>query len=92
METVDWWSNLFLDFCKHKNVLKLLTSLPKTLYITEGSLYKDYVSTFTLDTNYQAIYNQLLNLEYEGKPLVAVREHLVKSKTLWHKIWIIEKV
>ena len=56
----------------------------KPLRYTEGTAFKDYVATFTLDTITCTVYKKLLNKGF------SISERIFKGDdNLWYKVWII---
>ena len=72
---------------------KLLQDTKRCLYVTEGSVFPDYVSSFQLDTIRSAFAERLLNIATKAinKSLYCIKVSVEKDgSNLWHKVWEID--
>ena len=73
---------------------KLLQDPKMCLYVTEGSTFPDYVSSFQLDTIRTAFAERLLMIASSvlHKSTYCIKTYLEKDKgsNLWHKVWEID--
>lgn len=73
---------------------KLLQDPKTCLYVTEGSAFPDYVSSFQLDTIRTAFAEKLLTIATKviDKSLYCIKTYIEKDKgsNLWHKVWMID--
>lgn len=73
---------------------KLLQDPKRYLYITEGSTFPDYVSSFQLDTIRTAFAERLLMIASRAfnKSTYCIKTYIEKDKgsNLWHKVWLID--
>ena len=73
---------------------KLLQDPKRYLYITEGSTFPDYVSSFQLDTIRTAFAEKLLMIASRvfNKSTYCIKTYIEKDKSsnLWHKVWLID--
>jgi hypothetical protein len=73
---------------------KLLQDPKMCLYVTEGSTFPDYVSSFQLDTIRTAFAERLLMIASRAfnKSTYCIKTYIEKDKgsNLWHKVWEID--
>ena len=73
---------------------KLLQDPKMCLYVTEGSAFPDYVSSFQLDTIRTAFAERLLMIASRvfNKSTYCIKTYIEKDKgsNLWHKVWMID--
>ena len=72
---------------------KLLQDTKRCLYVTEGSAFPDYVSSFQLDTIRTAFAERLLMIATKAinKSLYCIKTYVEKDgNNLWHKVWMID--
>ena len=73
---------------------KLLQDIKRCLYVTEGSVFPDYVSSFQLDTIRTAFAEKLLMIASRAfnKSTFCIKTYIEKDKSsnLWHKVWMID--
>lgn len=72
---------------------KLLQDTKRCLYVTEGSVFPDYVSSFQLDTIRTAFAERLLMIATKAinKSLYCIKTYIEKDgSNLWHKVWEID--
>lgn len=72
---------------------KLLQDTKRCLYVTEGSVFPDYVSSFQLDMIRTAFAERLLLIATKAinKSLYCIKTYVEKDKSnLWHKVWLID--
>ena len=72
---------------------KLLQDTKRCLYVTEGSDFPDYVSSFQLDTIRTAFAERLLAIATKAinKSLYCIKVSVEKDgSNLWHKVWTID--
>lgn len=72
---------------------KLLQDTKRCLYVTEGSVFSDYVSSFQLDTTRTAFAERLLLIATKAinKSLYCIKTYVEKDgNNLWHKVWLID--
>lgn len=72
---------------------KLLQDTKRCLYVTEGSVFPDYVSSFQLDTIRTAFAEKLLKIATKAinKSLYCIKTYVEKDgSNLWHKVWEID--
>lgn len=73
---------------------KLLQDPKMCLYVTEGSTFPDYVSSFQLDTIRTAFAEKLLMIASRAfnKSTYCIKTYIEKDKgsNLWHKVWLID--
>ena len=72
---------------------KLLQDTKRCLYVTEGSTFPDYVSSFQLDTIRTALAEKLLTIATKAinKSLYCIKVSIEKDRSnLWHKVWMID--
>ena len=73
---------------------KLLQDTKRCLYVTEGSVFPDYVSSFQLDTIRTAFAEKLLMIASRvlNKSTYCIKTYIEKDKgsNLWHKVWLID--
>lgn len=73
---------------------KLLQDPKMCLYVTEGSTFPDYVSSFQLDTIRTAFAEKLLMIASRvlNKSTYCIKTYIEKDKgsNLWHKVWLID--
>lgn len=72
---------------------KLLQDTKRCLYVTEGSAFPDYVSSFQLDTIRTAFAERLLMIASKvfNKSTYCIKTYIEKDKSnLWHKVWLID--
>lgn len=72
---------------------KLLQDTKRCLYVTEGSVFPDYVSSFQLDTIRTAFAEKLLMIATKAinKSLYSIKVSIEKDRSnLWHKVWLID--
>lgn len=72
---------------------KLLQDTKRCLYVTEGSVFPDYVSSFQLDTTRTAFAERLLMIATKAinKSLYCIKTYVEKDgSNLWHKVWMID--
>lgn len=64
------------------------------LYVTEGSAFPDYVSSFQLDTIRTAFAEKLLMIASRAfnKSTYCIKTYIEKDRSnLWHKVWMIDR-
>lgn len=74
-------------------VNKLLNDPKRCLYVTEGSAFPDYVSSFQLDTIRTAFAEKLLMIASKvlNKSTYCIKVFVEKDRSnLWHKVWMID--
>ena len=72
---------------------KLLQDPKMCLYVTEGSTFPDYVSSFQLDTIRTAFAEKLLMIASRvfNKSTYCIKTYVEKDRSnLWHKVWLID--
>lgn len=72
---------------------KLLQDTKRCLYVTEGSVFPDYVSSFQLDTIRTAFAEKLLMIVSSvlHKSTYCIKISVEKDRSnLWHKVWMID--
>lgn len=72
---------------------KLLQDTKRCLYVTEGSVFPDYASSFQLDTIRTAFAERLLMIATKAinKSLYCIKTYVEKDgSNLWHKVWEID--
>lgn len=73
---------------------KLLQDTKRCLYVTEGSTFPDYVSSFQLDTIRTAFAEKLLMIASRAfnKSTYCIKTYIEKDNdsNLWHKVWLID--
>ena len=72
---------------------KLLQDTKRCLYVTEGSVFPDYVSSFQLDTIRTAFAERLLMITSSvlHKSTYCIKISAEKDRSnLWHKVWMID--
>lgn len=73
---------------------KLLVDPKTCLYVTEGSTFPDYVSSFQLDSIRTDFAEKLLMIDTKAstKSLYCIKTYIEKDKgsNLWHKVWEID--
>lgn len=72
---------------------KLLQDTKRCLYVTEGSVFPDYVSSFQLDTIRTAFTERLLMIASSvlHKSTYCIKISVEKDRSnLWHKVWMID--
>ena len=72
---------------------KLLQEPKMCLYVTEGSTFPDYVSSFQLDTIRTAFAEKLLMIASSvlHKSTYCIKISVEKDRSnLWHKVWMID--
>ena len=73
---------------------KLLQDPKMCLYVTEGSAFPDYVSSFQLDTIRTAFAEKLLMIASRAfnKSTYCIKTYIEKDRSnLWHKVWMIDR-
>lgn len=78
---------------KFKEIIDLFEEDPGySLYVTEGSLYPDYVFSYLPDYNHSEFARRLLSIKTKyGSSLFYLKVTLEKGyDNLWHKIWHVE--
>lgn len=72
---------------------KLLQDTKRCLYVTEGSVFPDYVSSFQFDMIRTAFAERLLLIATKAinKSLYCIKTYVEKDESnLWHKVWLID--
>lgn len=92
LETM-WYIEGLISQKKFKEIIDLFEEDPGySLYVTEGSLYPDYVFSYLSDYNRSEFARKLLSIKTkQGLPVFYLKVILEKGyDNLWHKIWYIE--
>lgn len=92
LETM-WYIEGLINQKKYRKIIDLFESDPGySLYVTEGSLYPDYVFSYLPDYNRSEFARRLLSIKTKyGSPVFCLKVTLEKGyDNLWHKIWYIE--
>lgn len=88
-----WYIEGLISQKKYKEIIDLFEEDPVySLYVTEGSLYPDYVFSHLPDYNRSEFARMLLSIKTKhGSPMFSLRVTLEKGRdNLWHKIWRID--
>ena len=91
LETM-WHIERLISQKKYKEIIDLFEAEPGyALYVTEGSLYSDYVFSYLPDYNRSEFARKLLSIKTKYGPLFSLKVTLERGHdNLWHKIWYIE--